>query len=206
MGAAIADVIRERDRTIPQVARGSGVPERTLYRIVRGETKSVKDQHLVKLAEELDVPLSRLVGPRRGIAEDPGDYSPVVAVPVIDQEASASLRGGVVLDNIYLPNEAVPEHRRRDTLALRVRGNCLAPDIMDGDTVIVDLAATPESGNPVVASVDNLLHVKRLRVKSSGRWYLTSNEGELEIEPRQVDGVVVGLYRAMGPRLRMQGT
>lgn len=201
--AAIAEVIREQARSVPDVARTSGVPERTLYRIVNGQTKSVKDRTLIALAEDLDVPLSRLTGQSGSEVPDyGGHYSPVVPIPVLDQQASASLRGGVVLDHTYLREQEIPSGRVRDIVGIQVRGDCLAPDIVDGDVVIVDLARNPESGNPVVARVDETLHIKRLRVKSTGRWFLASNEGEIPIEPRQVEGVVISLQRAMAPELR----
>ncbi len=195
VSAAIAEAIRERATSIPKVAAAAGIPTSTMYRIVRGETRRVSAEQIERIADALDVPQSRLTG--RRLAEDAVAYQPVVAIPVIDQEASASLRGGVVVEHVYLPAEAVPEHRRRNTLALKVRGDCLAPAIVDGDQVIVDIEKTPESGNPVVATIDGHLHVKRLKVLRSGRWQLTSNEGEMDVEPWQIDGVIVGLYRAM---------
>lgn len=201
VAAAIAEAIRERDTSVPKVAEAAGIPVSTMYRIVRGTTKRVTQDQIERIADALDVPQSRLTG-RRGTAEDSPQYMPVIAIPVIDQEVSASLRGGVVVEHVYLPAGEVPEGHRRNTIALRVRGDCLSPAVVDGDTVIVDTEMAPESGNPVVATIDGHLHVKRLKVLRSGRWMLTSNEGELEVEPFQIDGVVVGLYRAMGPRLR----
>lgn len=200
VSAAIAETIRERETSVPQVAAKAGIPTSTMYRIVRGQTKRISADQIERIADALDVPQSRLTG--RAIAEEGASYEPVVAIPVIDQEVSASLRGGVVVEHVYLPADAVPENRRRNTIALRVRGDCLAPDIVNGDTVIVDTELSPESGNPVVATIEGALHVKRLKLLRSGRWMLVSNEGEMPVEPFQIDGVVVGLYRAMGLRLR----
>ena len=204
MAAAIAEAISESGMSVPEAAERCGIPVSTLYRIVKDQTEP-KFEQVMKIADGLDLPISRFAARagRVGLSEDPAVYSPVVAIPVVDQEVSASLRGGVVVEHVYLPAEAVPERDRRSTIAVKVRGNCLAPAIVDGDTVIVNTDLTPESGNPVVANVEGTLHVKRLRVKQSGRWTLQSNEGEMDIEPWQVDGVVVGLYRGMAGRLKL---
>ncbi len=202
VAAAIAEAIRERDTSVPKVAEAAGIPVSTMYRIVRGATKRISAEQIERIADALDVPQSRLTG-RKTSDDDSPQYLPVIAIPVVDQEVSASLRGGVVVEHVYLPADAVPEHRRRNTIALRVRGDCLSPAIVDGDTVIVDTEMMPETGNPVVATIDGHLHVKRLKVLRSGKWFLTSNEGEMPVEPFQIDGVVVGLYRAMGSRLRL---
>lgn len=96
LAQAIAEVIAEHGRSQSDVAKALGHTPAWLNRIVRGE-RGIKSPDLVALAEELGVDVGdfydRGVAPRR-IAEGNAEYlpTPLVAVPVVDQEASASLR------------------------------------------------------------------------------------------------------------------
>ena len=191
MGHAIRDAIREQGRSVSNVAKAVGHDPSWLYRIINGR-RGITAIDLERLGDELDVQF------RHGgeLREERSSYvaEPPTAIAVVDQEVSASLRGGVVVDHVYLSGRGrVPQH----IVAVKVRGDCLAPHIVDGDYVIVDTSRTAESGNPVVATVDGHLHVKRYRVKPSGATVLTSNEGEIAIQPWQIDGVVIALNRDM---------
>lgn len=204
MAQAIAEAIADTGRSQADVARALGRTPAWLNRIVNGE-RGIKSPDLERLADELGVQVSdfydRGVRPRR-VAEGNASYlpGPLVAIPVVDQEASASLRGGMVVDQVFIDRAAAPAPDR--LVGVRVRGNCLAPDIVDGDIVVVDTSMSAEPGNPVVALVDGELHVKRYWIKGSGKHVLKSNEGEVEIEPWQIEGVVVSLHRQMEKRRR----
>jgi transcriptional regulator with XRE-family HTH domain len=194
MADAIVQLIKERGRTRADVAKAINKPPSWLYRILSGKHR-IKADDLQALADELDVPVASLYPPDlRQIAERAGVYVGLRPIPVVDQEASASLQGGVIVDYIYVrgPGTGSAPH---NLVGVRVHGDCLAPWIIDGDVVVVDTTRTPESGNPVVATVDGTLHVKRLRIRPSGRWTLVSNEGEIAIEPYQINGVVISLDR-----------
>lgn len=194
MGKAIADAIVARGRSIPAVARAVGHDPSWLNRVVNGEIR-IKAHDLEKIEELLDVQLSA-TDALREIAGS--DLSGTARIAVVDQEASASLRGGIVVDYVSFPASAMNPGDDQHVVALRVRGDCLSPDIVDGDYVIVDTTKTAESGNPVVAIIEGTLHVKRYRVRANGRTVLSSNEGEIPIEPRQIEGVVIGLWRQLG--------
>ena len=193
MASAIAQLIEERGRTRADVAKALRRPPSWLYRILSGKHQ-IKAIDLQALADELDVPVSDLYPPElRQLAERAGVHVPLRWIPVIDQEASASLQGGVIVDRIYIRGSVADAPH--NLVGVRVHGDCLSPWIIDGDVVVVDTNRTPESGNPVVATVEGTLHVKRLRIRPSGRWSLVSNEGEIGIEPYQINGVVISLDR-----------
>lgn len=189
LGNAIAEAISAKGWTVPRVARALKHDPSWLYRVIHGEIR-IKAFDLEGIEELLDTQI-RATGALREVA--------VAAIPieVIDQEVSASLRGGVVIDHVYLP-EGGPMANQQHIVALKVRGDCLSPEIVDGDYVIVDTSRTAENGNPVVATVDGQLHVKRFRVRANGRTVLASNEGEIPVSPRQIDGVVIGFWRGLG--------
>lgn len=60
---------------------------------------------------------------------------------------------------------------------VRVRGDCMGPDVRDGDEVFVDTKAELRDGMRVLAEVDGALHLKRLRSTASG-WELAPENGE----------------------------
>jgi transcriptional regulator with XRE-family HTH domain len=195
MANAITELIKERGRTRADVAKALRRPPSWLYRILSGKHQ-IKAIDLQALADELDVPVSDLYPPElRQLAERAGVYVPLRPIPVIDQEASASLQGGVIVDHLYIRGTSASSDAPHNLVGVRVHGDCLSPWILDGDVVVVDTTRTPESGNPVVATVEGTLHVKRLRIRPSGRWSLVSNEGEIQIEPYQINGVVISLDR-----------
>ena len=171
MASAITQLIHERGRTRANVAKALRRPPSWIYRITSGKHE-IKAIDLQALADELDVPITALYPPDlRQLAERAGVHVDLQPIPVIDQEASASLQGGVTVDHMYIRGTGSGK-APHNLIGVRVHGDCLAPWIIDGDVVVVDTTRTPESGNPVVATVDGALHVKRLRIRPSGRWTL----------------------------------
>lgn len=57
------------------------------------------------------------------------------------------------------------------TFFCKAEGNSMAPDIHDGDTLVVDRSVPPQPGDIVVASVDGGLTVKRLE-RAGENWQL----------------------------------
>lgn len=170
-----------------EISRRVGRDPSWLSRVVNQE-RGIKAEDLERLEDVLDVSFR---GGGRALRERHPDYVvELVWVPVVDQQASASLRGGVVVDRQPIPKE-IPAQRRQHLIGLRVSENSLAPRVLCGDTVIVDTMARAESGNPVVATVDGHLHAKWYKVKPSGRHVLEGDGPEIEIEPWQIEGVIV---------------
>ena len=81
---------------------------------------------------------------------------------------------------------------------LRVTGDSMAPDILDGDLVLVRQAADADSGASVVAHIgDAEATVKRLRKANGQVWLEAVNPEYPPIRSRslKVIGRVVGLLR-----------
>jgi repressor LexA len=90
--------------------------------------------------------------------------------------------------------------RAGDHFALRVRGDSMVEaGILDGDLVVVRRQATAEEGETVVALVDGLATVKRLRREGMRIWLVPANAAlaSMEVTGREVAirGVVVGVVR-----------
>ena len=132
----------------------------------------------------------------------PFQRGPSVLVPLF----SMRVRGGfpspaeeyeqtrVDLNDLFAPNEAA-------TYLLTVEGESVSGfGVREGDTVVVDGSVEAQSGDLVIARVDNELTVKRLRVSGYGR----SREVMLEADDGHpniiVDGemelVILGAVRA----------
>jgi SOS-response transcriptional repressor LexA len=77
-------------------------------------------------------------------------------------------------------------------IGLRVAGDSMVPDVLEGDTVVIDLEQSqPDPGSIVVGVVTDNVYVKRLRRPGGGRPRLQSADGSLLAEsPDQVFRVV----------------
>jgi SOS-response transcriptional repressor LexA len=77
-------------------------------------------------------------------------------------------------------------------VALRVAGDSMVPDVLEGDTVVIDLQQSqPDPGAIVVGVVSDQVYVKRLRRPGGGRPRLQSADGSLLADsPEQIFRVV----------------
>ncbi|MBM4265226.1 MAG: transcriptional repressor LexA [Deltaproteobacteria bacterium] len=122
-----------------------------------------------------------------------------VEIPLLGLAAAGTPMEAVLDDEtIVVPEDLV---RRPQSFALKVAGDSMRDDgILDGDIVIVESRSTAESGETVVAVLDNAATIKRFHRESGGRIRLqpandqvapiVCSENDLEIR-----GVVVSLLR-----------
>jgi SOS-response transcriptional repressor LexA len=182
--------------SIRQLAKNAGVSHSTLASILRGEYPP-RQETITKLAAHFrvspDFLIDKLPG-KRHTARIPTSTlleqaTGVVMVPVLEQRAGAGA-GVDVTDYIYLP----PKMGARDNvIALRVHGECMAPRIEDGDTVVVEMGVDWVNGEVVLARVDDQLLVKRA--------YANGQSGRVRLHPdaRGYDDIYVPLANVLGP-------
>ena len=93
----------------------------------------------------------------------------------------------------YLPKGVLG--RRRFVTRTLVRGDCMAPDIRDGETVLVDMAAEWRDGDIVAATIGNEVVIKRFK-KEGDAYFLVPNEGEPipVVDGVLIQGVVFGKF------------
>lgn len=111
-----------------------------------------------------------------------------------------------------VPEEAIEDAEDRLSLdaalangadfCLRIRGDSMEPDMVEGDLALVRQAQHAENGEPVIAFTDDAeATVKRLRRNGSEVWLEAANTRYAPIRgPFRIVGKVVGLVRSYGGR------
>jgi SOS-response transcriptional repressor LexA len=185
-GPTFGDLVRQaceaRGMSVDWLARQIGMPPGSFRNYTTGRRK-VPVETILAVADNLGVrpePLFRAAGydpsvGRRALAILPGATVPVPVVGTVpaDPTRKYMASGDTVPYQPYSPNVR-PEH----LIALRVVGDCLAPDVQPGDTVIVDKSLEPTDGRLGVVMVDGEYSLKRVRRNADG-WLLESNVGPM---------------------------
>jgi transcriptional regulator with XRE-family HTH domain len=175
-----------------RLAKLSGISEVYIYRLELGQIKNPRRDTLQKLTHGLGITLAELIG----------DPAPVDTWHLVEQslkayipvygEVSASMEGIEPVDYVACTRVRVAPETLR---AYRVSGLCLDPEIRSGDTVVVDLALSPASGDLVVVIFeDGGCAVKRYREGDNGRW-LEDNDGRYQPDGAKIHGVVMEFVR-----------
>jgi transcriptional regulator with XRE-family HTH domain len=174
-----------------RLAELSGIDRVHIIQIEGGKVKSITLRTAAALAKGLGKPPGVFFGespelkitPKTSLADlelSINAYIPVYA------EVSAG-DGVEPIDWVACTRvKAAPESLR----AYRVKGFCLIPEIVEGDTLIVDTAQQPTPGKLVVVIVDGQASVKRFTGD-----YLEDNKGKYRPDDVHAHGVVVGIYR-----------
>ena len=111
----------------------------------------------------------------------------VIMVPVLDSVVAAGEGAMVGMETIhYVPQDG---ERTHSFFALMVKGDCLAPHVRDGDTVIVDRDASPQVGRIVAAVRDG---ESLLRIYAGDHLESTNTHGAIPLDRSvHLAGVVV---------------
>ena len=113
-----------------------------------------------------------------------------VGIPVVEHLVTAG-PGQRVLDYVYVARPWLEGHELGNLLALKVRGDSMAPELADGDYVILELGSPPAPGKLVVGSRGDENFVKRYEMRA-GRPVLVSNDGQvLDASDVKVEGRVL---------------
>ncbi len=201
-GVTIGEHIRvaRRRREWTQTDLGSRLDmEQPTISDLERDVRSPTGEEALVLAQVLGVTVGWLLGeperpPQLSIRERVAQWAEDIPyeIPVIDQEVHAGFGAGAcILERAYWP---APMVRGRNIIGLRIRGDCLRPDIEPGDTVFLDRDQTAVPGKIVVASVGDQVHICRVGSRS-GRLWLVNNETDMPVEEAQVEGVVIQLNR-----------
>jgi len=192
------------------LARASGVNHPTLSKIMNMRVQASAES-CEKLAPLLGVTLEELLalagrGPAAGRPPTRDELLErllavdATEVPMYDVTASASPSRSILNDTpadyAYLPERR--RYARGRIKGITVRGNCLAPHILDGDQVFIDTQAEYQDGDLVLAVVDDALHLKRLRGSGDG-WILMPDNDEPGI-PVVAGVVILGAYMGLWRR------
>ena len=182
-----------RGLTKYRLAKLSGISQTYIYRIEQGEIKNPRRDTLQKLTVGLGITVAELIG----------EVAPVDSWRLVEQSLKAYIpvyaevgagEGVEPIDYVACTRaRAAPETLR----AYRVAGLCLDPEIRSGDTVIVDTALAPTSGNLVVAIIEGRAAVKRYKEDNQGNRWLEDNEGRYQPDGALIHGVVTEYVRKL---------
>lgn len=136
-----------------------------------------------------------LDGPR--VAEPRAEYlaSAPVGIPVLDQEAHAGSAGAAILDYVYWAPQRVAG---RHIQGVKVRGDCMRPEVLPGDVVFIDRDRTARAGNVVVVSAGDELHICRAQADRKGGLVFVNSDGVFTASEARLEGVVVQIARDVG--------
>lgn len=131
-----------------------------------------------------------------------------IKIPVL-----GSIPAGIPIEAIsdIIDYEEIPEAMARsgDFFALKVKGDSMAPTILDGDIVIIRKQDDAESGNICAVMVNGFeATLKEIKKESGGVWLLPHNttstfkatffsNSDIEETPVRIIGVAVEIRRAI---------
>ena len=82
-----------------------------------------------------------------------------------------------------------------NAFAIIVAGDCLTPEVQEGDFLIVNPDISPRDGDLVMATREGHCMAKRFRRRNGREWF-EANDIRIAITDAEVKAVVVGLYRS----------
>ena len=185
--AARLKALREaRGVTKYRLAKLTGVSETYIYRIERGLIENPRRDTLQKLAQGLSITLAQLVG----------ETGPLETWQLVEQSLKAYIPvytgiyevGMEAVDYVVCTRAKIPPETLR---GYRIDGLSLEPEIRAGDTVIVDSAIVPTTGDLVLVSMEGMVAVERYSEDVEGNKWLADNDGRYRLEDASLHGVIV---------------
>jgi SOS-response transcriptional repressor LexA len=163
------------------------------------------------LADHLGMKLDELMSDGNSMQEPSSRYSVQVlsqypvstmalpsAVPLIGSVPDVNFANLGIQQNTPMVPTTAPVGQR--TFALRIYGDSMEPEFLEGDIIIVEPELAPESGDFVIAQHDQDITFKQLW-KESGDWYLKPLNGRYPIKPL-ADSRIIGVVREKTKRYR----
>jgi transcriptional regulator with XRE-family HTH domain len=203
-GFAIKKLRIEKGLTQTKLAELCGLTRSIISRIELGHVKTTNQYTFANLAKGLGMTLDDLqeaiTGKRlKSQSELPEQilerYRLVqpVSVPVYTDFPSHFNESTAPIDYIYL---ARTKTVRKTIEAYIAHGNCMNPQINDGDVVIVDREAAIDEGDIVICLIGDNIHTGKLR-KIADELYLENNNGRYKFSECKVAAPVIEIIRKL---------
>ena len=169
-----------------RLAKLSGISQTYIYRLELGEIKNPRRDTLQALARGLSITLAQLVG----------ETGPLETWQLVEQSLKAYIpvyagiyeAGMGAIDYVVCTRAKIPPETLR---GYRIDGLYLEPEIRAGDTLIVDSAVVPITGDLVLVSMDGVVAVERYSEDVEGNKWLADNDGRYRLENASLHGVIV---------------
>ena len=195
----LIELRQQRNLTHRNLALKLGISNATISRAEKGSV--IPDTDTVgKIADFFGVTVDYLLG---NISEMKG-----IKIPVL-----GSIPAGIPLEAItdILDYEEIPEKMAKsgEYFALKVKGDSMAPKILNGDIVIIRKQEDAESGNVCVVMINGYdATLKEIKKDTAGIWVLPYNPNsdfkptfyskkEIEELPVRIIGVAVEIRRSL---------
>lgn len=196
----VSGLRERRGWSLAQLGDRSGVHYSTIWKIERGKTPNPGHETLRKIGDALGVRLEDLTGETTPMPTAQ-TFQGVTYVPVVRRVAHATAAPAWVDTHETTPVSNSKVRPGMRPLAAPVTGECLAPEIEPGDTVVWDSAnRQPQDGQVVVVSYQGDLLVKRAYHDGSGLVLVDNLGNELRPNGAQLEGVVITIQKE--PRRR----
>lgn len=196
-GESIGEVLRrlrqEREMSQRKLAELSGVNRAYINQIEHGKVKSITLTTARKFADALNLPPSTFFGESPESSLDLQKLENIIQVAVYDDFPVYAGKAVAPVDYAYLYRVG-PAPQSLE--GYRVSGDCLRPEIQNGDIVIVDREGDIDSGNIVMALVGNEVQIGRLR-KIAGDFFLENNHRRFQLEECSIIAPVIQVVRRL---------
>lgn len=175
----IIKLFDDSGREYKQIAQSIGIKSQKISEWKNGTTRSY-EKYLDAIAKEFDVTIDYLVNgtpyPTNAVKADPAERTPVQFWGKVSAGVGA-YADGVPIKTMAADDEDMQEGY--EYAWLEVEGDSMFPDLQDGDYILVRVQDTAQSGDMVVALVDNGCEtdglVKRIEIEEGNHLALISS-------------------------------
>ncbi len=169
----------------------SGVDRAYICQLEADKAGSTTLKTAEKLASGLGVSPSVFFGEEVQLTKLEDD---IIQVPVYDDFPVHAGAPTHPVEHIYLLGISPA---KKSLEGYKVKGDCLSPEIQNGDTVVVDRDGDIESGNLVICLVEgDEVHLGRLR-KIAGDYFLENKHRRFKLEECSVIAPVIQVNRRL---------
>lgn len=133
--------------TMNDLAKLVGVSAPTIQRYESGEIKNVRRDKIAKLAKALDVSPSYLMGWEEYSNIEPIDLTDSINIPVVGRIPAGIPVQAIedIIEYIDIPKDWAKGDR--EFVGLKVDGDSMYPLLLDGDTVVIQVQPSAETGD-----------------------------------------------------------
>lgn len=211
LGMTMADRIKRRMEQIgitqDQLARGAGVTQPAIWKLLTGKTK--RSTRLAEIAATLQLTVDQLIGkePMPGDTPEPSNIAPGPLVrgkvPLISWVQAGSYKEAI---DLYQPGDAeewieTTAPIGASTFALRVQGDSMEPLFPAGMLIVVEPNLDPLPGDYVIAKNGDEATFKQL-IKDGGDWFLKPLNKSYPLKPLESTCCIIGVVREAVRRFR----
>lgn len=202
-GYIIRAIMEENGLLQEELASRSGLTREHISLIVTGKIKEPKDDNVTALATGFKMDRAELWKKILNITDKPD--LPSGSPEIWDKFASptplkvsvypdyARVHAGEAVDAIDYIYIDRPEKAPFNIKSYRINGDCLEPELHDGEYVIVDHDSAIDNGDKVVCLMENQLHVAKLKIIGKEYW-LQNRYGTYKMTECQGIAKVIGHY------------